>query len=233
MEDETRLLTRELVSRFSINKGYYLDKALRLLEQFQGGGIIFTTKRIRAVDLIGVSPEDIYFVMQNLNDTFAAPVIQRVDTYGTPYVDEKGAAKVGMDFIYESTPHLGIALPLLQVIKSQNDKLLILKDGVFEYRNVPLDINKDTHIYEQLEVIYSYLHGQSGEISYKNLCALLKKLKRYKNEDYDDDALIALIQKYLITKNYEFDQKLRKVWPDAKPLFKTLNKKGILFMNEW
>ena len=234
-------LIKELEAYFSTDNGYYLDKALVLLHQFLAGrpdkivldkeGVLkYKPKRIKITDIQGLSLVEITVVMQYLSDAFCQPVIQKVGMYDTPRFDDGGRLIKSAEFILENTELLDTAIFLLENLKADKQKYLLLKDDIFIYNSAKLEVNAGTHTYSFLRAIYEYLKGQSGEISYKQLAEEVRKNKRYK--DYTDIAVKDTLQKSVTTKaKGEFGYKLKSVEANNKPLIETIKDFGVRFNN--
>lgn len=231
MSPQNRKLATELSERFGVNNGYYLDKALIFLKQFQSASVFKSRKKIKSEDVKGLKPEDIHFIMMSLNDAFRYPVIQKVDMYSIPNIDNDDPTKIGMDFVYESTEYLGTAIALLEFIKAGQDKRLTHKDGQFFYLGEQLDVRKG-NLHNLLKVILAITQGSNQIIKYTELYKELRKVDIYRHKT--DDQLKQLVQKYLTSKGYHYnlDTKVQKKFKGAEVLFETIESVGIRFLNQ-
>jgi hypothetical protein len=231
MSPQNRELITELSERFAVNNGYYLEKALVLLKQFQSAAGFKKNKKIKSEDIKGVKPEDIHFILVSLNDTFGHPVIQRVDTYSIPDIDNDDPKKIGVDFIYESNEYLETAISFLEFIKSGQDKRLTHKDGQFFYLGEQLDVRKG-NLCNLLKVIFGITHGSNQIIKYAELYKELRRIDIYRHKT--DDQLKQFVQKYLTSKGYHYnlDTKIQKKFNGADMLFETVESVGIKFLNQ-
>lgn len=230
MSPQNRKLVTELSERFIVNNGYYLDKALVLLKQFQSASVFKNRKKIKSEDIKGLKPEDIHFILLSLNDAFRYPVIQRADTYSIPNIDNDDPTKIGIDFVYEGTEYLETAIAFLDFIKAGQDKKLTHKDGHFFYLNEQLDVRKG-NLHNLLKTIFSITHGNNQIIKYTELYKELRRADIYRHKT--DDQLKQLIQKYLTSKGYHYnlDTKVQKKFKGAEMLFETVEAVGIKFLN--
>lgn len=207
---------QELKDYFSTDNGYYIEKALIFLHQFQAGRL-HQIKQIKNKDVKGLSPNEIAIVMQYLDNVFDTPVINKV-------VGEK-------NLTLENTPLLNIAITLLENLKSNHSKYLLLRDDIFIYNNAKLPVSAGTHRYSFLRAIYEYSNGESRKIGYKELADEVRKNKRYKN--YSDKKITETLQKYITGKSDgEFrDKIINSVEANNKPLIETIKDFGIYFNN--
>jgi hypothetical protein len=231
MSPQNRKILTRLSEHFQVNNGYFLDKALVLLGQFKSGSVFKNRKRIKSEDIKGLKSEDIHFIMMSLNDTFRHPVIQKVDTYLIPNIDNSDPAKIGMDFVYEGTEYLETAAAFLEFIKAGQDKKLTHKDGHFFYLSEQLDVRKG-NLHNLLKAIFSITHGNNQIIEYKELYNELRRNDIYRHKT--DDQLKQFVQKYLTSKGYHFnfDTKVQKKFKGAEMLFETVEAVGIKFLNQ-
>ncbi len=220
MDNKTREIVTELSGRFSVNDNFYLEKALIFLKQFQHGAVSKKTKRVKAIDISGVSPKDIHYIRINLRDVFGYQIINTPEVY----TEDKN-----MEFIYESTDSLNTAIALLEFIKSGKDKKLTVKDGFFFYLGEPLDIRKG-NLRNLLNVTFSLTGGNSGIIKYQDFFNALRKEKAYKKKS--DTQLKQFIQKYLTSRGYHLDAKVQAKFNSAVMLFETVDGVGVKFLND-
>lgn len=109
------------------------------------------------------------------------------------------------------------------------EKYLVLKDDLFIYNKAELKINAGTYPYSFLKVIYKYLGGKSGEMSYTNISNEMRKIEKYKYES--DKSLKKKLQKYVTAKEDVLGKKLKSVELNDKPLLKVIPNFGIRFNN--
>ena len=233
-EQDTELI-KELEARFSTDNGYYLDKALFFLHQFLAGrpnkkvDDTYIPKRIKIGDIQGLSPVEITTVIQYLNDTFTQPVIQKVDMYNVPSFDSNDRLIKGAEFVLENTELLDTAIVLLEDLKADKQKYLVLKDDIFIYNGAELKVNVGTYPYSFLKVIYEHLSGESGEIRYEDICAEMRKIEKYKHEN--DKDLKEKLQKYVTAKEEVLGKKLKPKEANGIPLIKIIKDFGVCFNN--
>lgn len=231
MDARNRELISELSERFQVNNGYFLDKALTLLKQFQTGSVFKKVSKIKSEDIKELKSEDILFITMNLQDAFQYPVIRRTDMYSVPNIDSNNPTKVGIDFIYESTEYLGTAIALLEFVKAGQDKRLTLLDGEFYYRGQLLKLRKNSNLYLLLKSVFRFTAGNSGIIEYKHLLSDLHKHGIFVKKN--DKQIKQLIYRNLTLQGYELSEKIETQFQEVEPLFKTTDEVGLRFMNDF
>jgi hypothetical protein len=230
MEAKNRKLISDLSERFQINNGYFLDKALVLLKQFQSGSVFKKRKKLKSEDIKGLKPADIHFVVMNLNDVFQYPVIHRADTYSVPNIDNNDPTKMRMDFVYENTEYLETAIALLEFIKAGQDKRLTLLDGEFYYRDRQFKLRKNSNLYLLLKSVFRLTAGHSGIVEYRHLLSDLHKNGIFTSKN--DKQIKQLIYRNLTLQGYELSEKIETQFQEVEPLFKTTDEVGLQFMND-
>lgn len=230
MEEQNKQLVSDLSERFQVNNGYFLDKALVLLKQFQSGSVFRKRKKIKSEDIKELKPEDIHFITMNLNDAFQYPVIQRTDTYSVPNIDSSNPTKIGMDFIYENTEYLETAVALLEFIKAGQDKRLTLLNGEFYYRDRQFKLRKNSNLYLLLKSVFRLTSGHSGIVEYKHLLSDLHKNGIFISKN--NKQIKQLIYRNLTLQGYELSEKIETQFQEVEPLFKTVDEVGLQFMND-
>ncbi len=108
-------------------------------------------------------------------------------------------------------------------------KYLVLKDDIFIYNEAELGINAGTYAFAFLKVIYQYLDGKSGEMSYVSISKEMRKIAEYKYES--DKSIVSKLQKYVTAKDEVLGKKLKPVEANGSPLLKIIPKFGIRFNN--
>lgn len=210
--DEYLRIIEDLTERFYIAyNGYYLEKALQLLGQFQAGELN-NIKKIKRKDIAQLNPDELQYVIQNLRDVFGCSVI---------------------DKSFKSTPLLDLAFTLLYLIKTQKNKPLSFNGGIFEYHGKKLKLKSDGHVYTFLKVIYDISDGKSCSITYVDLCNEMRKIKRYNDKDKDssDLKIKADLRRYITSKKDGLFNKINQEEYDQKPLFEVEKNVGIKFNN--
>lgn len=235
MSERNDALIADLSARFQVNDGYFFDKALVFLAQFQSGSVFKGRKRIKAEDVKDVSPQDRSFIILNLNDVFQYPVIAVVDTYDKSYIDQQNqnevSVKVGVDFVYENTEYLETAIAMLKFIQSEQSNRLTYKNGKFQYRKKPFKTKKGSNLRNLLDAVFSLTGGHSRDlITYEDLFIELRKLKKYTNKS--SQQLKQLVHRHLTAKGCGLVDKIGNDYVDSIPLFETINGVGIKFLNK-
>lgn len=204
-------IINDLTERFYIaENGYYLEKALQLLGQFQAGRVN-NIKKIKREDIKQLSPIEVEYVLQNLEDSFGYRIIEK--SYSA----------------YTSTPVLDLAFTLLYVIKTQKNKPLSFNGGIFEYHGKKLKLNSNGHIYAFLKVIYSISNGKSCSISYVDIYREIRKVKRYKNDT--DLEIIKNLRRYITSKKSDLFNIINPEEYDNQPLIEVEKNVGVKFNN--
>ena len=227
MDIKARELVNELSIRFQINNGFYLAKALVLLKQFQTGSAFEKQKKIQAKDILGVNAKEISIILRLLRDSFGIQVIQRVNMNNVP---TSTSATVGQDFTYENTNCLETAISILEFISAARDKRLTLHNGEFYYRDKLFELRKNSNLYLLLKSVFRLTLGQSGIIEYKNLVSDLKVNSGLGHKN--PKQLKQLIHRNLTVKGRELMEKISTQFQESEPLFKTVDKIGVEFLNE-
>ncbi len=235
MNERNNELITELTARFQVDDGYFLEKALTFLEQFQSGSVFKGRKRIKAGEIKDISPKDRAFIILSLNDAFRDPVIQQVDTYEINYIDQLNqnevSEKVGVDFVYENTEYLETAISILKFIKSEQSNRLTLKNGKFQYREKPFKTKKGSNLRNLLDAVFSLTGGHSRDlITYQDLFTELQKLNKYTNKS--PKQLKQLVHRHLTAKGCGLVDKIGNDYVDSIPLFETIDGVGIKFLNK-
>jgi hypothetical protein len=201
----------DLTERFYVaENGYYLEKALQLLGQFQAGRLN-NIKKIKREDIRQLSPIEVEYVLQNLEDSFGSRIIEK--SYSA----------------YTSTPMLDLAFTLLYVIKTQKNKYLSFVDNIFIYNGKKLSIEPGEHIYSFLNAIYNLSDGMTCEISYTDL---FNEMKRINPRKYNkDEEIDKNLKKYITTKKDGLFKKIKQEEFNGRALIDTVRDYGIRFNN--
>lgn len=210
-------IKKYLFEYFQQDSGYYIEKALVLLHQFQAGNLE-NKRKIQANKIYGISPLEISIVLSGLENAFGQKVLQRTIT------GKETLAPVDANL-------LNLAITFLEELNQDNAKFLSLREGAFYYHNSKLKIAHRTHTYKLLFCIYNHFNGQSGTISYEDLTQIIKKEIIYKN--YTPQKTAELVQKYITSKTSTFGKKLFISEANGKPLFTIEKNFGLSFNNSY